>query len=103
MAMLLYQRVSPVSPVSPVNDQHLGRASHSGKMWAATLALGEPMRQAHHHISWDGMQPVSYNVGPPRQLSWCITPITMVYDTCNNLVTIPTGVYEPTKWGRATL
>ena len=26
---------------------------------------------------------VSYNVRPPRQLSWFITPITMVYSTYN--------------------
>ena len=39
----------------------------------------------------------TYNVRPPRYLSWFITPITMVYGTYN---TIATGAYKPTfNWG----
>ena len=38
-----------------------------------------------------------YNVRPQRQLSWFITPITMVYGT---QVTIVAGAYKPTyNWG----
>jgi len=36
----------------------------------------------------------SYNVRPPRYLSWFITPITMVYGT---QITIVTGAYKPTN------
>ena len=35
-----------------------------------------------------------YKVGPPRQLSWFITPITMVYGTYNYSIH---GVYKPTN------
>ena len=36
---------------------------------------------------------LTYKVGPPRELSWFITPITMVYGT---QITIVTGAYKPT-------
>ena len=36
-----------------------------------------------------------YNARPPRQLSWFITPITMVYGIYN-FITIVTGPYKPT-------
>ena len=82
---LTFYCYSKVISTTRIQPPHWSRTS----LWTKGNR-SKPRAPGRFIVLCHGLFPIfmPYNVGPARQLSWLVTPVTMVCDTSNNLLTI---------------